>query len=63
MSDYLYLTTEDGLAIAGYMGLQVRDAGLLASALARPAATAFGTDIYPTLELKIAAFMHGVNRN
>jgi death-on-curing protein len=63
MSDYLYLTTEDGLAISGYMGLEVRDAGLLASALARPAATAFGDDLYEGFERKCAALIEGINRN
>ncbi len=41
----------------------VRDAGLLESALARPRATAFGADAYPTLEAKAAAFVHSLVRN
>lgn len=36
---------------------QVRDAGLLASALARPRATVFGDDAYPSLDEKAAALL------
>lgn len=42
---------------------RVRDVGLLESALARPRATAFGVDAYPTLESKAAAFVHSLVRN
>lgn len=48
-------------AIAG--DVQVRDHGLLESALARPAATVFGADAYPTLEEKAAALLHSLARN
>lgn len=41
----------------------VRDVGLVESALARPRATAFGEDAYPTLEAKAAAFVHSLVRN
>ncbi len=41
----------------------VRDVGLLESALARPAATAFGADAYPELEDKGAALVHSLVRN
>jgi death on curing protein len=41
----------------------VRDAGLLASALARPQATAFGADAYPDLDAKAAALLHSLARN
>lgn len=41
----------------------VRDVGLLRSALARPAATAFGADAYPELEDKAAALVHSLVRN
>ena len=41
----------------------MRDHGLLESALARPQATAFGTDAYPSLEEKAAALLHSVARN
>ena len=41
----------------------VRDHGLLESALARPQATAFGVDAYPSLEQKAAALLHSLARN
>lgn len=41
----------------------VRDAGLLESALARPRASAFGADAYPSLEEKAAALLHSIARN
>jgi death-on-curing protein len=41
----------------------VRDLGLLDSALARPAASAFGRDAYPSLPLKAAALMHSLAGN
>ena len=36
---------------------EVRDYGLLEAALARPRATVFGQDAYPTLELQAAALL------
>jgi len=42
---------------------QVRDIGLLESALARPQATAFGSDAYPGLDAKAAALLHSLARN
>jgi death on curing protein len=41
----------------------VRDYGLLESALARPQATAFGSDAYPDLDAKAAALLHSLARN
>lgn len=41
----------------------VRDHGLLESALARPRASAFGADAYPTIHEKAAAFLHSLARN
>jgi len=43
--------------------LEVRDIGLLESAVARPRTTVFGDDAYPTLHLKAAAMLHSVLRN
>jgi death-on-curing protein len=43
--------------------VQVRDPGLLAAALARPQATAFGEDAYPGLVDKAAALLHSIVRN
>ncbi len=42
---------------------QVRDVGLLESALARPQASAFGEDAYPTIHQKAAALVHSLARN
>jgi len=41
----------------------VRDFGLLESAAARPRATAFGADAYPSLDAKAAALVHSLARN
>jgi death-on-curing protein len=42
---------------------EVRDIGLLESALARPKATAFGSDAYSTIHDKAAALLHSLARN
>jgi death-on-curing protein len=42
---------------------QIRDHGLLESALARPQASAFGRDAYPSIHEKAAALMHSLARN
>jgi len=57
------LTLEDALAVLDEMGLVVADPGLLASAVARPAATVFGADAYPDLTSKVAALLESVVRN
>src|SRR5690606_25389002 len=54
---------EQALATVERLGLHVRDEGLLFSALARPAASAFGRDAYETLELKAAALISSIARN
>lgn len=41
----------------------IRDAGLLASAAARPAATAFGEDAYADVWEKAAALLHSIVTN
>jgi len=41
----------------------VRDLGLLQSALARPQASVFGEDAYPTIHEKAAALLHSTARN
>ncbi|GAB3442958.1 hypothetical protein GCM10027570_10570 [Streptomonospora sediminis] len=43
--------------------VEVRDHGLLESALARPRATVFGTDAYATLEEQAAALLHSIAGN
>jgi len=60
-----YLTVDDLLEIAaGVVGhVEVRDVGLLASASARPAATVFGAEAYPSFPEKVAALLHALARN
>ena len=43
--------------------VEVRDAGLLEAAIARPGASAFGDDAYPTLHEKAAALLHSLVRS
>jgi death-on-curing protein len=43
--------------------VQVRDLGLLESALTRPRASAFGSDAYPSIHDKAAALVHSIARN
>jgi death on curing protein len=59
----VYLDPEDALATVARLGLYLRDEGLLFSALARPAASAFGVDAYETIELKAAALFTSGARN
>ena len=42
---------------------QIRDIGLLGSALARLQATAFDSDAYPNLDTKAPALLHSLARN
>ena len=64
MSETEYLDLEDLLSIVRALGIgPVRDLGLLDSAAARPRASAFAEDAYPTLELKAAALLHSLARN
>jgi death-on-curing protein len=61
-----YLGIEDLLYIASEAcgpQVQVRDYGLLEAALARSAATVFGSDAYPTLHAKAAALLHSLACN
>lgn len=59
----LYLELPQALAVANALGFHVRDTGLLASALARPAASMFGDDAYKSLELKAAALFSSLSQN
>ncbi|MBW3602089.1 MAG: Fic family protein [Actinobacteria bacterium] len=64
MSELTYLTTEDVLYLIRRLGVgPVRDLGLIDAALARPRASAYGTDAYPTLALKAAAMLQSLVRN
>jgi death-on-curing protein len=62
----IYLTLPELLLVAGRaLGTEpaVRDYGLLEAALARPQATAFGSDAYPGLDAKAAALLHSLAKN
>ena len=61
----IYLDLDDLFHIAGAVlpSVDVRDIGLLESALARPQASAFGSDAYPDLHTKAAALLHSVASN
>ena len=58
-----YLNFEDVLRQVRRAVFVVRDAGLLASAVARPHTTVLGTDAYPTIWLKAAALCQSINHN
>lgn len=58
-----YLDPEQAVAAADRLGFHIRDEGLLFSALARPAASAFGEDAYGPIELKAAALMSSLAQN
>jgi len=60
-----YLSVDDLLEVAAAIvkSSVVRDAGLLASAAARPRATVFGTAAYPSFLEKAAALLHSLARN
>ena len=63
----IYLTLDDVLAINSKIRKQsevaLRDQGLLESALARPMASAFGSDAYPSIFEKAAALLDSLSRN
>lgn len=59
----LYVELPQALASAETLGFHVRDVGLLASALARPAASMFGEEAYGSLELKAAALFSSLAQN
>jgi death-on-curing protein len=62
----IYLTFDELLLVAARVlgrDFEIRDPGLLESALARPRTTAFGRDAYPTLDEKAAALLHSLARN
>ncbi len=58
-----YIEPEQARAVVAHLGFQVRDEGLLFSALARPEAGMFGQDAYSSLPLKAAALFSSVAQN
>jgi death-on-curing protein len=63
--DVDYLGVDDLFELAEVIlgRAHVRDAGLLASAAARPQTAVFGVTAYPTLPDKAAALLHSIARN
>ena len=61
----IYLDLDDLLHVADRIlpAVEIRDVGLLESALARPQATAFGADAYRDVHGKAAALLHSVATN
>jgi death on curing protein len=61
----IHLDLDDLLHVAARTlgDVEVRDIGLLESALARPRSTAFGADAYPSIHGKAAALLHSLARN
>ncbi len=64
-TEHLTLTLDDVLHVAERtLGVvEVRDLGLLDSAVARSRSSAFGQDAYPSLDGKGAALLHSIARN
>ncbi|MGY3568194.1 type II toxin-antitoxin system death-on-curing family toxin [Sinomonas sp. RB5] len=58
-----FLELDEALALVARLGFHVRDAGLLGSALARPATTVMGQPAYPALPLQAAALLESTVRN
>jgi death-on-curing protein len=56
----VFVTLEDLLDRVARTGGVVRDMGLLEAAAARPRASAFGQDAYPTLAHQAAALLHSI---
>ena len=57
-----YLDIEDALQVVERYGFHIRDVGLLASALARPATTVLSAEACPQLPMKAAALLDSVAR-
>jgi death-on-curing protein len=60
---YRYPDEETAKVIIDDLGMLVRDAGALSSAIARPQAVVWGTEAYEGLHMKAAALMDAVNRS
>ena len=58
-----YLTLDDVLALTARAGFTIADYGLVESALARPQASVFGEDAYPTIHQKAAALLQSLATN
>jgi death-on-curing protein len=58
-----HLTVDDAKHFLARYGFFVRDEGLLASAVARPATSVMGQDAFESLELKAAVLLESASRN
>jgi len=60
-----YLTQRDVMTVLAATGqeVQIRDFGLLLSAVARPRESAFGEEAYPDPWVKAAAPLHSLTRH
>ena len=58
-----YLTLDDVLALTARAGFTIADYGLVESALARPQASVFGENAYPTIHQKAAALLQSMATN
>jgi death-on-curing protein len=58
-----YVELPHAVGVLRALGLHVRDIGLLSSALARPAASMFGVEAYPAIEMKAAALLSSLSQN
>jgi death-on-curing protein len=65
VTEVSYLSLDDLVHVAARSlpEVQVRDLGGLASAVARPLITVFGSDAYESLDEKAAALCHSIVRN
>ncbi|MET8305907.1 MULTISPECIES: type II toxin-antitoxin system death-on-curing family toxin [unclassified Micromonospora] len=63
MTEVHYPTLTDVAGIARKLGVGIRDAGLVESAVARPRTSVFGEDAYPDLWTKAAALLHSLVNN
>lgn len=63
MTEIRYPTLADVASIARKIGVGIRDAGLVESAVARPQTSVFGEDAYPDLWTKAAALLHSLVNN
>lgn len=61
--EVLHLSDEEVFAVVHHLGFVIRDAGLLASAAARPRGTVLGEDAYPDIAGKAAALFESVLMN
>lgn len=58
-----YLELDDILALTARAGFTITDPGLVESALARPRASVFGEEAYPTIHEKAAALFQSLATN